>query len=358
MTFSFISLYRGTRWERRHVAFSASNPAPATGGRAATRRPSISTDAAGAAPTTPPRRRSRSLATRGSSGGGGSATGGRRRRLPTCQRAFHRAGSLRQHVVEIGGEAPAAWRGGAAGGQPLRRVVACPTTRATGNWRATPGAAPISRRACLPHHADPESAPPKRRPAALAGGGRTERLRETAEGDAERRCQGAWDDRFHEPSRGATSRHRRPRPRQRRHRRAGPGFDAPRWTKAGGGEDRAMKGGRCVYGGGGPSVAGGSVVSALSSWGGVVCRSARVADEAEWAGAAGGRSGTMVWAEVGKRGEAESVLAVASMMFRESRKTKNSRERSCQSGNTPRGTSVQSSSSPRPGAPCTETETK
>jgi len=35
--------------------------------------------------------------------------------------------------------------------------------------------------------------------------------------------------------------------------------------KAGGGEDRAMKGGRCVYGGGGPSVAGGSVVSALSS---------------------------------------------------------------------------------------------
>jgi len=77
-----------------------------------------------------------------------------------------------------------------------------------------------------------------------------------------------------------------------------------------------MERGRCVDGGVGASVAGGSVVSALSSWGGVGCRSAEVADEAEWAGAAGARSGTMVWAEVGKGGRAESVLVFASMTFR------------------------------------------
>jgi len=75
-----------------------------------------------------------------------------------------------------------------------------------------------------------------------------------------------------------------------------------------------------------------------------------VADQGEWAGAAGGRSGTIVRAEVDKGAEAESVLVVASMMFRESRKSKQFK-RSCQSGNAPRGTSLQCSSSPEPGAP-------
>jgi len=84
-----------------------------------------------------------------------------------------------------------------------------------------------------------------------------------------------------------------------------------------------------VDGGVGPSVAGGSVVSALSSWSGVGCRSAEVADQGEWAGAAGGRSGTIAWAEVEKGAEAESVLVVASMMFRESKKSKQLK-RSCQ----------------------------
>ena len=333
MNFSFISLYRGARGDRRHVAFGsvppATPPPPLVG------EPPPAAHLSARMPLGRPRppRRGDALALRRRAvalGGtdrrrAGVAGGSRRVSGPSpaprdSASTSSRSATQRRRRAGRGGE-----QGSGRGGEPSP----VPTARATGSLHAAPGAAPIGRRACPPHHEDPASGPPTLRPAALAGGGLTERLRGTAEGNAERRRQGARDDRFHEPSRGAACRHRRLWPRRRRHRRARPGGDARRLTKTGGDDDRVMERGRCVDGGVGASVAGGSVVSALSSWGGVGCRSAEVADEAEWAGAAGGRFGTMVWAEVEKGAEAESVLVVVSMMFRESRKSKQFK-RSCQ----------------------------